>query len=156
MSADEGKVLYLAWLAREQPLVYARVVAVAKKALLDRKLSGLAGLSGWVDTLVNAAVAVGGTLLAKKQADQAANLQKKQQQADLQLQLLAVNTQRAQSGLPPVDINGNVIPQKSLPLPSTLNTSAVRATLDSGTNLTPWLIGGGLATVALVMVTRGR
>ena len=158
MTRDQAQAQYIAWLAREQPLVYERVVAVAKKSLIDRKLSGLGALSGWLDTLVTAAVAVGGTLIAKKQADQAASIQKKQQAADLQLALLNVNTQRAQAGLPPVDINGNVIPSKSLPAPASLKSSQLpdSPASASAANYLPWVLGAGAAALGLIWVSRGR
>ena len=158
MSKDRAKVLYLAWLARAQPLVYQRVVALANKSLLERRLAGLDHLNGWPDTLINAAIAVGGTLMAKKQADQAASLQKKQQAADLQLTLLQVNTQRAQAGLAPIDANGNLIPVKMLPIPATLNTSAVQSTLASGgaPNYMLWAAGAIAALAGVFLVTRGR
>jgi hypothetical protein len=151
---DDAKKLFLAWLAREQPLVFARTVAVAKKTSLDRRLSGLGDLSGWLDTLVGAAVTVGGTLIAKKQADQAASLQKKQQASDLQLALLGVNTQRAQAGFPPVDINGNVIPSAALPMPAALNRSELLSA--STADYLPWVIGAGAVSLGVFLVIRGR
>lgn len=156
MSKEEARSLYIAWLARENPRVYERVVAVAQKASLNRKLAGLGALSGWLDTLVNAAVTVGGTLVAKKQADKAADLQKKQQAADLQLALLGVNTQRAQAGLPPVDINGKIIPSATLPAPAALNSpgAVVAQAAEKMSSALPWIFGGVGALLALYLVVR--
>jgi uridylate kinase len=150
MKPSEAKELYLRWLAQAQPRLFERTLAVAKSQVR------LGSLAGWVDTLVNAAVAVGGTLLAKKQADQAASLKKKQQDADLQIQLLQLNTQRAQAGLAPVDINGKVIPSASLPQVAAISnpaTAIAQASQKISATL-PWIFGGVATLVALYLVVR--
>lgn len=152
MNVETAKIQYLSWLAQAYPLLYGRVVAIAQQKDMER---GLSGLEGWLDTLVTAAVAVGGTLMAKKQADQAASLQKKQQAADLAATLLQVNTQRAQSGLPPVDANGRVIPGAQLPVPAALS-SAIRTSAASVSNYLPWALGAGVALIGAAVVFRGR
>ena len=124
MSVDTARVNYLKWLSREHPDVYSRV---------SRSIRPQLGGLGWIAALANAVIQAGSVVLQKKQADKQLSLAKKAQElsdaqaaADranqLKLALLDVNTKRAQAGLGPVDINGNLIPGYSLPTPSNLST----------------------------------
>lgn len=122
MNSENAKVLYLRWLSKAEPTLFARAAATANGQLSDIE----EGLGGWVDTIVGAVVTIGGTLIQKKQIDAQTEAQKAKIASDaaaadaarkqqLQIALLQTNTQRAAQGLPPVDINGRVIPSSALP-----------------------------------------
>lgn len=155
MKADDSRVLFFRWLAANHPTIY---LPVARKLASS---AALGDLEGWADTLVSALATVGTAVLAKKASDAQVAAQKKQLEAEdkaradqLKATLLSVNLQRAQSGLPPVDGNGNVIAASSLPnLPTP--TQAVRAASNEGAELfgiPMWalaLAAGGIALIAL-------
>lgn len=158
MNAQNAQVLFFRWLAQNHPRVYA---PVARKLALG----SLGDLSGWVDTLVSAIATVGTAVLAKKQSDKQLSAQKKadaQARADaIQAQLLDINLQRAQAGLPPVDANGNVIPAAALPTlptPQAAYAAAQSSALSrSGSFLDSvpswaWIAGG--AVVVLLILKR--
>lgn len=117
MNAETNRLAFFRWLAKTHPGIYAPAAPMLAKG------PGLSGLGGWADTIVNALATVGSAVLAKKVADKQVSAQTKADSAAradaLAAQLLQINFQRAQAGLPPVDANGNVIPGSSLPpLPS--------------------------------------
>lgn len=118
--ADQNQVTYLRWLSREHPALYARSMLAAR-----RDLRGL-GRLGWINFVIQAVATVGSAVVAKKQVDKQVAVQKKalalsdaQAAADREqaakFALLDTNTKRAQAGLPPVDITGNVIAPQTLP-----------------------------------------
>ena len=156
---DRAQLNFLRWLSVHDPQLYARVI--------EKNFNGNAlGALGWIVALANALIQVGGAVLQKKQADKEFSLQKKTlavqdaqaaaARADqLKLALLDINQQRANKGLGPVDINGNLIPSQALPTPNALAAMTKAAGADSA-NYLPWLIGGGAALVGLFLVTRGR
>lgn len=146
MNVNSSKVLFLRWLSRAEPALYRRVMNDSRAKGLGTL--GTLGSLGWVETVINAVAQVGSAILAKKQTDKQVSLQKKQLQdaqaerdAALKAQLLQVNYQRAQSGLPPVDMNGNPIPSQSLPVPTELTGAQVSKAV--ATDYLPWLIGAG-------------
>lgn len=155
MKTEDSRVLFFRWLAANHPRIY---LPVAKQLAAH---AALGDLEGWADTLVSALATVATAVVAKKTADRQMDAQKKQllseqaqRDAELKATLLSINLQRAQSGLPPVDANGNVVAASSLPgLPS--QTQAVRAASnDSATvfGLPLWalaLVAGGVALIAL-------
>ncbi len=117
MNPDVARLDFLRWLSRFDPKMYALATRP--------QVVGLSGL-GWINFVVQAVAAVGGAVMAKKQAKKAEALQKKALAAQiaeseaarkdaLKVALLDVNTKRAQAGLPPVDENGKVIGQAQLP-----------------------------------------
>lgn len=112
MNKNEARELFFRWLAQTSPALYAPVASELRGARL-------AGFDGWADTLVSALTTVGTAYVAKKQADKQLSAQKKAAEADraaaLKSELLAVNFQRAQAGLPPVDADGRVLASASLP-----------------------------------------
>lgn len=154
MNAQNAQVLFFRWLAKTHPKIYA---PVAKPLALG----GLGDLAGWVDTLVSSLATVGTAIIAKKQMDKQVSAQKSadaQARADaLKTELLSINLQRAQAGLPPVDMNGNVIPQSALaPLP-TPQAAYYAAQTSGGFSFSSvpvwaWLAGG--AVVALLVLRR--
>lgn len=155
MKAEDSRVLFFRWLAANHPRIY---LPVAKQLSSH---AALGSLEGWGDALVSALATVATAVVAKKTADKQMDAQKKQllseqaqRDAELKATLLSINLQRAQSGLPPVDLNGNVVAASSLPgLPT--QTQAVRAaSSDAGTifGLPTWalaLAAGGIALIAL-------
>lgn len=156
MTSEQAKLNYLRWLSRADPQMFAMGLSVADRALGDYDT-----LEGWADTIVNAVVTVGGAVLAKKQADAQLAMQKKQMQLDaqaadaarqdaLRVTLLQTNMQRAQAGMPPIDINGNVIPSSQLPqLPATAATPAMMSTSGSIPSWV-WLAGAGALALAFL------
>lgn len=147
MNKQNAQVLFFRWLAVNHPRVY---LPVSKKLALG----SLGDLAGWVDTLVSAIATVGTAVMAKKQADKQISAQKKADQAAredaLKAELLRVNLERAQAGFPPVDQNGNVIPQAALPtLPTPqaalANAQREASSVSSFVDSVPtwaWLAGG--------------
>lgn len=125
MNKNEARELFFRWLAVNNPALYAPVATQLKSA------QRLAGLDGWADTLVSALTTVGTAYVAKKTADKQLSAQKKAADADrataLQAELLNVNLQRAQAGLPPVDANGRVVASASLPALPTYSQASVAA-----------------------------
>jgi len=162
MNRDEAQLRYLRWLSRADPQMYSLAMAHGNAALGDYE----EGLQGWADTIVNAAVAVGGALLAKKQSDAQVALQKKQMQADalaaeaarqdtLKLALIDINTKRAAQGQPPVDANGQIIPSNQLPilssLPAVAGTSQYRQqSFFESVPTWAWLAGAGVIVLLVV------
>lgn len=111
MTRDQAQVLYLKWLRVHHPDIWRRAISTNPGTR-----EGL----GWITAVVNAVVAAGSLVMAKKQASKQLSLQKKQLAQDaaaqeaaridaLKLALLETNTRRAQAGLPPVDENGRPI-----------------------------------------------
>jgi hypothetical protein len=155
MNAQNSQVLFFRWLAVNHPTLYA---PVAKKLALG----SLGDLSGWVDTLVSAIATVGTAVIAKKQSDKQISAQKKadaQAREDaLKAELLSINLQRAQAGLPPVDMNGSVIPQTALPTlptPQAAYAAAQRAgspvaSFIDSVPVWAWLAGGAVVVFLLV------
>lgn len=120
MTANDNRMLFLRWVAKTHPEIFARTSALVTRENL------LGELEGWGEAIVAAIGTIGSTLIAKKAADNKASAEAKANAANnaaaLQTQLLQVNLQRAQAGQPPVDINGNVIPGASLPIPQPLQS----------------------------------
>lgn len=157
MNAQNAQVLFFRWLAKTHPRVYA---PVARKLALG----SLGDLAGWVDTLVSALATVGTAVIAKKQADKTISAQKAadaQARADaIKSELLQINLQRAQQGLPPVDQNGNVIPQSALPtLPTpqaayaAANAASTRDSVSNFFSSVPtwaWIAGAGVVALLLL------
>lgn len=157
MNAQNAQVLFFRWLAKTHPTVYA---PVARKLALG----SLGDLAGWVDTLVTALATVGTAVIAKKQADKQISAQKAadaQARADaIKTELLNINLQRAQAGLPPVDQNGNVIPASALPtLPTpqaayaAANSAATRDSVSNFFSSVPtwaWVAAGGVVLFLIV------
>jgi hypothetical protein len=170
MNKEQARIDFLRWLSRADPQIFALSVGRAedKAAMGDYDEN----LSGWVDTLVSSVAAVGGALLAKKQSDANIKAQKAQLAAEsaaaeaaradqLRLALIQTNTERALRGLPPVDINGNVIPGAQLPqIPQTqlaANSSGGQAVqylpapgIFEQVPVWAWIAGAGVLTVLLV------
>lgn len=124
MNSDANQIAYLRWLYVAHPDIYLRAIGTAKST------AGLRGL-GWINLVIQAVGIAAGAAAQKKAIDKQSSLAKKQLAADAaalaadreqqaKLALLEVNTKRAQAGLPPVDINGVVIPGSALPTPPTL------------------------------------
>lgn len=157
MNAQNAQVLFFRWLAKTHPTIYA---PVARRLALG----SLGDLAGWVDTLVTALATVGTAVIAKKQADKQISAQKAadaQARADaIKSELLNINLQRAQAGLPPVDQNGNVIPQAALPaLPTpqaayaAANAAASRDSFSNFFSSVPtwaWIAGAGVLALVLL------
>jgi hypothetical protein len=126
------------------------------------------GQLGWINFLVQAIATVGSAVMQKKQIDKQVDLQKKalkvsdaQATADrtqaAKFKLLEVNTARAQAGLPPVDLAGNLVNTDALRMPITLAPYTVngvpvtsRATFIPGVPNTVAYVGGGLLGLALL------
>lgn len=117
MNADVARLDYLRWLSKYSPAIYREVTKPQAVKL---------GNLGWINFVVQAVLAAGSLVMQNKQADKANKLAKKQianeaaaneaaRKDALKVALLDTNTKRAQAGLPPVDENGNVIPQSALP-----------------------------------------
>lgn len=148
MNVRENRLIFFRWLAANHPKIYAPVA---------REVSGapqMAGL-GWVDTLINAIAQVGGAVMAKKAADKNASSAKKAAEADaaarVKTELLSINLQRAQAGLPPVDEYGRVIQSAQVPgLPTPTQAYAAA----QGPNW--YLIAGAGAAGLLALVLLGR
>jgi len=118
MNPDLARLDFLRWLSRYDPKTY-------RLAIRPQGATGLGAL-GWINFVIQAVAAVGSAVVAKKQGDKQAKLQKQAIAADqlaqesarkdsLKIALLDINTKRAQAGLPPVDENGKVIGQAQLP-----------------------------------------
>ena len=150
MNATDNRTRFFLWLSRSHPGIYAQVANELRAARLG----------GWADTIVNAIATVGTAVMAKKQADKQISAQKKADDAaradQLKTALLQVNLQRAQANLPPVDANGQVIPQASLPavLPTQAQAYAA-ADRQEFFAAVPWYVwAGGAAVVALLLLRR--
>lgn len=159
----KNQVAFLKWLNHEHPAIYRKTM---RSLPTDVRLKGLGSL-GWINFLVQAVATVGSAVLGKKQVDKQVALQKKalalsdaQAAADrtqaAQLELLEVNTKRAQAGLPPVDLSGKVVNTGPLPTPSALvpygGATTAKATLIPGVpNVVTYVGGGILALLALRM-----
>lgn len=154
MNAQNSQVLFFRWLAVNHPRLYAPVAR-------HLALGALGDLEGWADTLVTAIATVGTAFLAKKQADKQLSAQKAadaQARSDaVKAQLLEINLQRAQAGLPPVDQNGNVISASALPtLPTPQAAYAAAQSRGSFFDSVPtwaWLTGGA---VVVYLILKGR
>lgn len=154
MNATENRILYLRWLRAAQPSAYAQAM---------RALRGDGRLGADWSSIIGAVTSAAGAVMQKKQQDKQFALQKKQMEIDAEAQkaatLLTVNTQRAQAGLPPVDINGNVIPGSQLPAATSVLQqagAAVGVPANSGAfasgNAIYYILGGfGLLAVVLLM-----
>jgi hypothetical protein len=120
MNVNDNRMLFLRWVAKTHPQIFAQTSALVTRENL------LGELSGWGEAIVAAIGTIGSTLIAKKAADSKNSAEAKANAANnaaaLQTQLLQVNLQRAQAGQPPVDINGKVIPGASLPIPQPLQS----------------------------------
>lgn len=157
MNAQNAQVLFFRWLAKTHPRVYAPVAR-------QLALGSLGDLSGWVDTLVNALATVGTAVIAKKQADKQISAQKAadaQARADaIKSELLRINLERAQQGMPPVDQNGNVIPASALPTLPTPQAAyaAAQSSASSGnflSSIPTWAwVAGGAFVVFLIIKSR--
>lgn len=157
MNKQNSQVLFFRWLAKTHPRIYA---PVARRLALG----ALGDLDGWVDTLVSALATVGTAVIAKKAADKQISAQKAadaQTRADaLKAELLQINLQRAQQGLPPVDQNGNVIPQSALPtLPTpqaayaAANAAGARDSFSNFFSSVPtwaWIAGAGVLALVIL------
>lgn len=142
MNANTARVNYLRWLSQADPALYRRAIAAGR----SYEAVGLGEL-GWINLVLQAVGIAAGAVTQKKAIDKQASLAKSQLKADvaaraadreaqLKVQLLEVNTERARAGLPPVDITGKVIPGSALPVPAAL-ASIVPKTLQAAT----WIPG---------------
>lgn len=161
MNPDVARLDFLRWLSRYDPKTY-------RLAIRPQGASGLGAL-GWINFVIQAIAAVGSAVVAKKQGDKQAKLQKQAIAADqatqeaarkdaLKIALLDINTKRAQSGLPPVDESGKVIPSAQLPnAPATLAPLYAQAGAPVPTGSptfslsNPVVIVGGLAGLGLIV-----
>lgn len=148
MNVRQNRELFFRWLAANHPKLYAPVAAEVSAAPAMGEL-------GWVDSLINALAQVGGAVMAKKVADKNAKTASKEAAAaradSLKSELLNINFQRAQAGLPPVDEYGRVLTSAQVP---GLPTTAQAYQAAQGPN---WLVIGGaagLALLALVLLKR--
>lgn len=127
MTAEQNRLVYLKWLAKEHPDMYRSVIANARRV----EAKSVLGRLGWINFVIQAVAMAGSALMQKKQIDKQVGAQKKallsaEQQAAAdrvvqeKLALLDANTKRAQAGLPIVDINGNTIGPQTLPTPKSL------------------------------------
>lgn len=134
MSAQENQVTYLRWVAKEHPALFAQVEANAINNEIAARQLGYVDddeTLGWLNFVLQAVATVGSAVMGKKQVDKQVALQKKalvlsdaQAAADreqaAQFKLLEVNTERLSRGLPPVNLQGQVVNPASLPLPASL------------------------------------
>lgn len=157
MNTEANRIAYLRWLYVAHPDIYYRAIGTAKST------NGLRGL-GWINLVVQAVGIAAGAAAQKKAIDKQASLAKKQLAADaaqlnadreaqVKLALLQTNTERAKSGLPPVDINGVVIPGSALPTPPTLAPLVAATGQPLAPTILPgvpdWLTYGGGALLGL-------
>lgn len=156
MNGDVARLDYLRWLSKFAPEIYRKVT--------KPQVVGRLGNLGWINFVVQAVLAAGSLVMQNKQADKAFALQKKQIAQDaaaqeaaradaLKVALLDTNTKRAAAGLPPVDINGKVIPQAQLPAaPANLASYYQQTTgvVPSGPNYLPLYIGAGVVGLGLM------
>lgn len=163
MNRDANQVAYLRWLSDAHPDLYRRAMAGANA----RKAAGL-GQLGWLNFVIQAIGIAAEGIQQKKAIDTQAKIASKQLAADaaalnadreqqLKLALLDTNTRRAQSGLPPVDINGVVIPGSALPTPAALKplVASTGAPSDSFIPGVPnYLLYGAGGLLALALVIR--
>lgn len=152
MNVNDNRMLFLRWVAKNHPKLFADT----SKLIVRENLLG--ELSGWGDAIVAAIGTIGGALIAKKAADSKASAESKASAAAnaaaLQSQLLQVNLQRAQAGQPPVDINGNVIAGASLPIPAPLQ-SYYGSTVNAISSIDPvWLIAGAAGLLGVLLLVR--
>lgn len=148
MNASGAQINYLRWLSAAHPDVYAGAIRSAQSR---QQLGEL----GFINFVVQAVAAAGSYVMKKKQEKKAAKMVKKAAQAEAiqmkldeknaQLQLLALNQQRAAQGLSPVNMQGQVIPSASLPTPSALTQFVKGAT----SNYFPLLIVGGVIVAVI-------
>lgn len=163
MNAEEARLRYLRWLSKADPAIYSK--AMAHAATED----GLGDL-GWINFVIQGVLAAGSLVMQKKQSDKAEKLAKKQIAADqasqeaaradaLKIALLDTNTKRAAAGLPPVDINGKVIPDAMLPAPAgqlaQAYTPQAVAAREAGFSIQPmYLVLGGVALIAVIYLLK--
>jgi hypothetical protein len=157
MNVRQNRELFFRWLAKNHPVLYAPVA---------REVSGAPGMGalGWVDSLINAIAQVGGAVMAKKAADKQSDAAKKQAANDaaaradaLKVELLNINLQRAQAGLPPVDEYGRVLQSAQVPaLPSPAHAAQVAQSYAAYASINwPIVAGAGAAgLLALYLLSR--
>lgn len=167
MNRDANQLAYLRWLSEAHPDIYRQAISGARA----RVGVGLKGL-GWINLVVQAVGIAAGAAAQKKAIDKQASLAKKSlaqdaaqmnadREAQVKLALLTTNTERAKSGLPPVDINGVVIPGSALPTPSALQP-LVAATGAPSVSLIPGIPnyvtygGGAVLGLGLLWALFGR
>lgn len=161
MTPEQNRVTYLKWLAKAHPDVYRKTIVAAQR--MEQK--SVLGRLGWINFVIQAVAMAGSAVMQKKQIDKQANAQKKallsaeqQAAADREIQaklaLLDTNTKRAQSGLPPVDLNGKIIGPTTLPTPPSLapyaKAAGVSGSLIPGVPNAVTYVGGGLALFLLL------
>lgn len=153
MTVDDNRMLFLRWVAKTHPAIFAQTSALVKRENL------LGEISGWGEAIVAAIGTIGSTLIAKKAADSKASAEAKANAANnaaaLRSQLLQVNLARAQAGQPPVDSNGNVIPGASLPIPAPLQSYYGESGMPSIGGIDPiWLIAGAAGLLGVFFLVR--
>jgi hypothetical protein len=150
MNPTTAQIAYLKWVAQAHPDIYARA-----RALAANRTDQLGALGGWVDSLINLVGQVGSEVLKKKASDKVASTQAKSDKAAVQLALLQANTQRVAAGLPPVDINGNVVATAQLPAPRPPGYAPVSsATLIPGVPNAVTYVGGAVAVLLLLKMLK--
>lgn len=159
---NENQVTYLRWLAHRHPELYRQAAKSARAAVAAGETLGHYSDDdeqlGWINFVIQAVTTAASAVLQKKQVDKQVDLQKKalalsdvqankDRQQAAQLQLLDVNTKRAQAKLPPVDINGIPIAATSLPVPAGLSpyvAAADRTVIPGVSNTITYSVGGVL------------
>lgn len=143
MTREKAQALYIEWLRVNHPPIYS----TAREAT---RVQGL-GIFAAIGAAIGAA---GDYLLKRKQKKEAKKLLKKQQREEnrqraqlaadeaARLQLLALNTQRAQAGQPPVNAAGQVL----------ASPRAIAASASS--DYLPWIVGALLLAIGIKKLKR--
>lgn len=106
-------------------------------AAYNASMASSSSSSGWFDSLANAISSLGSTVV----------------QTQAQQNLLAINTQRARQGLPPLTANGVPVTGSMLS-PTSSTVARMEAALSGGT--IPLLLIGGLGLAAVLMLSKSR
>lgn len=135
MSAKTA-IEFAAWLKREHPAVYKRAKAAADRKAEAKQLSGLGeddAKQGWFSTFLENAAAVGSTYLNLKN----------------QRDALKMNIERAQAGMPPVDLETTPTLKTQVELPPDV---VDKISASAGLQVNKILLFGGLGLAAFMLL----
>lgn len=132
--AVKNGIKFARWLKAQHPDVYAKA-----KAIADSQTANLGGLaaddSGWFSKFLSAAGSLGTTYLA----------------LDAQKKQLAINLQRAQTGLPPIDLATAPVLTTNVQVPPDV---VQKITDSAGMNINKILLFAGVGIAAFLLLKK--
>lgn len=161
MSTIQARELYLNWLAGNHPTLYDKTIKPVLHAALSTR--GRQPLGDWIDDLLAEGNSIpslsidsggaSGSSIWDNILSSVTSLGSQYVSTAAAQQLINLNSQRAASGLPPVDQNGNVITSANMAAQSGNYLALQRWLASQGSSTVPtwvWVGGGGLILVALL------